>query len=99
MGDPRKKEVQEAVKKKKRELGEVPNLYKTREELLMKKYPYPKPRQRGILLSESQGSVFWETMPFGGHSGRCWDFSESLSPVQEKYERGLSAVTVGLFSG
>lgn len=96
LGDPRKKEVQEAVKKKKRELGEVPNLYKTREELLMKKYPYPKPRQkRNITIGIPRVLSFWETMPFWRTFWKTLGFQVKVSPAstREIYERGLSAVT------
>ena len=60
LGDPKDKEVQAKIRREKRQaLKEVPNLYILREELLMKKYPYPEPEvHRDIYYWYSESPLF-----------------------------------------
>ncbi|HJD40981.1 MAG TPA: 2-hydroxyacyl-CoA dehydratase [Candidatus Blautia stercoripullorum] len=96
LGDPKDKEVQAKIKEKRQALKEVPNLYILREELLMKKYPYPEPEvQRDITIGIPRVLSFWETMPFWRTFWKALGFKVKVSPASTRkmYEDGLSAVT------
>ena len=96
LGDPKDKEVQAKIREKKQALKEVPNLFKLREELLMKKYPYPEPEtNREITIGIPRVLSFWETMPFWGTFWKALGFKVKVSPASTRkiYEEGLSAVT------
>ena len=96
LGDPKDKEVQAKIREKRQALKEVPNLYILREELLMKKYPYPEPEvHRDITIGIPRVLSFWETMPFWRTFWKALGFKVKVSPASTRkmYEGGLSAVT------
>ena len=96
LGDPKDKEVQAKIREKRQALKEVPNLYILREELLMKKYPYPEPEvHRDITIGIPRVLSFWETMPFWRTFWKALGFKVKVSPASTRkmYEKGLSAVT------
>ena len=96
LGDPKDKEVQAKIREKRQALKEVPNLYILREELLMKKYPYPEPEvHRDITIGIPGVLSFWETMPFWRTFWKALGFKVKVSPASTRkmYEGGLSAVT------
>ena len=96
LGDPKDKDVQATIRRKRKALKEVPNLYILREELLMKNYPYPEPEvQRDITIGIPRVLSFWETMPFWGTFWKALGFKVKVSPASTRkiYEDGLSAVT------
>ena len=96
LGDPKDKEVQAKIREKRQALKEVPNLYILREELLMKKYPYPEPEvHRDITIGIPRVLSFWETMPFWRTFWKALGFKVKVSPASTRkmYEEGLSAVT------
>lgn len=96
IGNPDDSDVRKQLKEKVRRYNSVPNLYRTREKLLFRKYPHPVPRQnRNITIGIPRVLSFWETMPFWKTFLRTLGFSVKISDssTREMYEQGLFAVT------
>lgn len=97
LGDPKDAGVREQLKEKKAEKDRVPNLFRLREELLFREYPYPKiyKEERGITIGIPRVLSFWETMPFWTTFWKSLGFAVRISDKSTRkiYENGLSAVT------
>ncbi|MCD7737251.1 MAG: acyl-CoA dehydratase activase-related protein, partial [Lachnospiraceae bacterium] len=101
LGDPKDARVREQLKEKKAEKNRVPNLFRLREELLFREYPYPNlyksqtEADRGITIGIPRVLAFWETMPFWTTFWRSLGFRVRISDKSTRkiYESGLSAVT------
>ncbi len=96
LGDPREENVKKQLQEKMQAAEEIPNLFRTREELLFKDYPAPE------IISDQQITIgiprvlsFWETMPFWTTFWKALGFKVRLSDksTRRMYENGLSAVT------
>ncbi len=96
LGDPKDETVRRQLKDTVQRARSVPNLYRDREALLLREYPFPAPaRDRGITIGIPRVLFFWETLPFWGTFLRALGFRVQLSdPSTRKiYEQGISAVT------
>lgn len=96
VGDPDDAEVKKKLKEKVKKSNSVPNLYRIREKLLFRKYPYPEPEQkRGITIGIPRVLGFWETMPFWRTFLKALGFTVKMSDpsTRKMYEKGLAAVT------
>ncbi|MCC8100801.1 MAG: acyl-CoA dehydratase activase [Clostridiales bacterium] len=97
LGDPKDAGIREQLKEKKAEKDRVPNLFRLREELLFREYPYPKisKEERGITIGIPRVLSFWETMPFWTTFWKSLGFAVRISDKSTRkiYENGLSAVT------
>lgn len=96
IGDPKDTEVRKQLKEKVRRYHSVPNLYRTREKLLFRKYPHPAPeKNRDITIGLPRVLAFWELMPFWKTFLRTLGFGVKISDpsTREMYEQGLYAVT------
>ncbi|MCD7834787.1 MAG: acyl-CoA dehydratase activase [Lachnospiraceae bacterium] len=97
LGDPKDVHVREQLKEKKAEKDRVPNLFRLREDLLFREYPYPKVSKeaRGITIGIPRVLSFWETMPFWTTFWKSLGFDVRISDKSTRkiYENGLSTVT------
>lgn len=94
LGDPKDEGVRARLKEKKKE--QAPNLFRVREELLMREYPYPAIEpEKGVIIGIPRVLSFWETMPFWTVFWKSLGFRVKVSPdsTRKIYESGLSAVT------
>lgn len=96
LGNPKDERVRAQLKEKTKEKDQVPNLFRKREELLMREYPYPiiEP-EKEITIGIPRVLSFWETMPFWTVFWKSLGFRVRISPdsTRRMYENGLSAVT------
>ncbi len=96
LGDPREADVREKLREKEAAAHQIPNLFRTREELLFKNYPAPEvlPEQ-SVTIGIPRVLSFWETMPFWTTFWKALGFKVQLSDNSTRriYENGLSAVT------
>lgn len=96
IGHPADEKVREQVKSKKQKMDEVPNMFRVREQLLFKDYPYKvlEP-EKDITIGLPRVLSYWETMPFWTTFWRALGFKIKLSDTSTRkiYESGLSAVT------
>ena len=96
MGDPGDSEVRKKLKDTVQKANSVPNLFRVREKLLLRKYSHPEPScKRNVTIGIPRVLAFWETMPFWRTLLRTLGFRVKISdPSTRKiYESGLSAVT------
>ena len=96
LGDPKDEQVRMQLKEKKEKKDLVPNLFRTREELLLSDYPYPRLEpEKHITIGIPRVLSFWETIPFWTVFWKALGFTVKLSPdsTRKIYESGLSAVT------
>lgn len=96
LGDPKEASVREKLKKKQKEKDEVPNLYRLRESLLLKEYPFHQvEEEKQITIGLPRVLSYWETMPFWTTFWRALGFQVRISDssTRKMYENGLSAVT------
>ncbi|MCD7819497.1 MAG: acyl-CoA dehydratase activase, partial [Lachnospiraceae bacterium] len=96
LGDPKDARVREQLKEKKAEKNRVPNLFRLREELLFRDYPYPNlSEEKEVTIGIPRVLSFWETMPFWTTFWRSLGFKVRISDKSTRkiYENGLSAVT------
>lgn len=96
LGDPREADVREKLREKEQAAHQIPNLFRTREELLFKDYPAPEilPEQ-SMTIGIPRVLSFWETMPFWTTFWKSLGFKVRISDksTRRMYENGLSAVT------
>ena len=96
LGDPREADVREKLREKEQAAHQIPNLFRTREELLFKDYPAPEilPEQ-SVTIGIPRVLSFWETMPFWTTFWKSLGFKVQISDksTRRMYENGLSAVT------
>ena len=96
LGDPRETDVREKLREKEQAVHQIPNLFRTREELLFKEYPAPEilPEQ-SVTIGIPRVLSFWETMPFWTTFWKSLGFKVQISDnsTRRMYENGLSAVT------
>lgn len=96
LGDPREADVREKLREKEQAAHQIPNLFRTREELLFKDYPAPEvlPEQ-SVTIGIPRVLSFWETMPFWTTFWKALGFKVQISDnsTRRMYENGLSAVT------
>ena len=74
----------------------VPDMFKVREALLIKDYPFkPVAEEKDIVIGIPKVLSFWETLPFWKTFFRTLGFKVKVSGSSSRamYERGLSAVT------
>lgn len=96
LGDPKDASVRQQLADAKKSREQTPNLFKLRQELLFKDYPYPKAaKERDITIGLPRVLSYWETMPFWTTFWRALGFKIQLSDLSTRkiYEDGLSAVT------
>lgn len=96
LGDPKDASVRQQLEDAKKSREQTPNLFKLRQELLFKDYPYPKAaKERDITIGLPRVLSYWETMPFWTTFWRALGFKIQLSDLSTRkiYEDGLSAVT------
>ncbi len=96
VGDPSDPAVREALRRGDEKRESVPDLFKVREELLMRRYPHPTPRkQRDITIGIPLVLSFWDTLPFWNTFWKTLGFPVVLSDksTRQMYESGLYAVT------
>ncbi|MDO4311585.1 MAG: acyl-CoA dehydratase activase [Eubacteriales bacterium] len=96
LGDPKDANVHLQLKETKKKKDQIPNLFRTRESLLMREYPYPALEpQKDITIGIPRVLSFWETMPFWTVFWKALGFRVKISPDSTRsiYEDGLSAVT------
>jgi len=96
LGDPKDASVRQQLENAKKSREQTPNLFKLRQELLFKDYPYPKAaKERDITIGLPRVLSYWETMPFWTTFWRTLGFKIKLSDLSTRkiYEDGLSAVT------
>lgn len=96
LGNPEDPEVKKQLKEKVQKSNSVMNMYRVREKLLFREYPYPEPlEKRDITIGIPRVLAFWETMPFWKTFLKALGVSVKISdPSTRKiYEKGLSAVT------
>lgn len=94
LGDPREERVQVRLKEKTHK-HQVPNLFRTREQLLFRDYPVKQiAPDKGRVIGLPRVLAFWETMPFWTTFWRALGFRVKLSDLSTRsmYESGLSAV-------
>lgn len=96
LGDPRDTDVREKLREKEQAVHQIPNLFRTREELLFKEYPALEilPEQ-SVTIGIPRVLSFWETMPFWTTFWKSLGFKVQISDnsTRRMYENGLSAVT------
>lgn len=96
LGNPKDAAVREQVKHTHRSKDEVPNLFRTREQLLFQDYDYPKlDDDKQLTIGIPRVLSFWETMPFWKVFWRSLGYHVQVSDSSTRamYENGLSAVT------
>jgi len=96
LGDPREAEVQERLRQKAQSKARVPNLFRTRQELLFRDYPtVPAAPRKNLVIGLPRVLSYWETMPFWTTFWRSLGYDVKLShpSTRSMYESGLSAVT------
>ena len=96
LGDPKDASVRQQLEDARKSREQTPNLFKLRQELLFKDYPYPKAaKERDITIGLPRVLSYWETMPFWTTFWRALGFKIQLSDLSTRkiYEDGLSAVT------
>ncbi|MDO4322984.1 MAG: acyl-CoA dehydratase activase [Lachnospiraceae bacterium] len=96
LGDPKDEKVRARLKDKENEKKQAPNLFRTREALLMKEYPYTALEfPKDITIGIPRVLSYWETMPFWTVFWKSLGFRVKISPDSTRriYESGLSAVT------
>ena len=95
LGDPADESVRQRLAEKSSRAGAVPDLFKVREELLFRAYPYPEPKTaRGITVGIPRVLSFWDTMPFWTTFWKALGFGVVISgkSTRKLYESGLAAV-------
>lgn len=95
MGDPHDDEVRAAAKSRHARAAATPNLYKTREKLLFKRYPIQELcEQRDITIGLPRVLSLWDSAPFWTTFWRSLGFKVKLSKASTRplYEDGLQAV-------
>ena len=96
LGDPQDAGVRQQLQEQRQKARAVPNLFRRREELLLRRYPSAvlAPEQ-GVTIGIPRVLFFWETMPFWTTFFRSLGFQVRISDAstREMYESGLSAVT------
>ena len=96
LGDPKDEKVRTQLKQKTKEKEEVPNLFRKREALLFKDYPYPSlMSKKDTVIGIPRVLSYWETMPFWKVFWQSLGFQVKVSPAttRKMYENGLHAVT------
>ena len=96
LGDPKDYDVRQQLKEKRKKNAQAPNLFRLREELLLREYPYsPLEPQKNIIIGIPRVLSYWETMPFWTVFWKALGFQVKISPASTRkiYEDGLSAVT------
>ena len=96
LGDPKEDAVKAQLMEKKKNKEKVPNLYRTREKLLFREYPYTLTEpEKDVTIGLPRVLFFWETMPFWTTFWRSLGFRVKISDpsTRKMYESGLSAVT------
>lgn len=96
LGKPGDPQARKLLKEKTQRVNKVPNMYRRREELLFKDYPYPEPAvQRNLTIGLPRVLSNWEFMPFWTTFWKALGFQVKLSDMSTRkmYESGLSAVT------
>ena len=96
LGDPREAGVQEQLREKARGKARVPNLFRTRQELLFRDYPItPIAPRQNLVIGLPRFLSYWETMPFWTTFWRSLGYDVKIShpSTRAMYESGLSAVT------
>ena len=95
LGNPKDEEVKKQLKAKQQKKSEVPNLFRVRESLLFKEYPYTQlEEEKNITIGLPRVLSYWETMPFWTTFWRSLGFQVKISDssTRKMYENGLSAV-------
>ncbi len=95
IGDPHDEEVRAAAKTRHAKTAATPNLYKTREKLLFKRYPVKELcEQRDITIGLPRVLSLWDSAPFWTTFWRSLGFKVKLSKASTRplYENGLQAV-------
>lgn len=96
LGDPKDESVRHELKEKQQLKDRIPNLFRVRERLLFKQYPYEKiDEEKGITIGLPRVLSYWETMPFWTTFWHALGFYVQISDPSTRaiYENGLSAVT------
>lgn len=96
LGDPGDAQVRALLKERQARKDAVPNLFHTRERLLLKEYQVtPLMADQGITIGLPRVLSYWETMPFWTTFYRALGYRVQLSDksTRQLYEDGLSAVT------
>ncbi|MCD8084033.1 MAG: acyl-CoA dehydratase activase [Clostridiales bacterium] len=96
LGDPKDKAVIAKLKETNAKKPEAVNLFKLRQELLMKEYPALKPEvTRDLVIGIPRVLSYWETMPFWTTFWRSLGFGVRVSDASTRkmYESGLASVT------
>ncbi len=96
LGDPAQDSVRAMLQARSQEKNRVPNLFRTRQELLFRKYPaFPVGEKKHITIGLPRVLAYWETMPFWSAFWRSLGFDIKISAPSTRtmYESGLSAVT------
>ena len=96
LGDPHEEAVREKLKATTRTREQVPNLFRTRQQLLFKDYPYTAAApDKEVTIGLPRVLSYWETMPFWTTFWRSLGFKIKISDLSTRkiYEDGLSAVT------
>ncbi len=95
VGDPKNDEIKAKLKEKLADRDKIPNMFKTRKELLFKAYPYEKLcEKRNVRIGIPRVLFFWESMPFWGSFLGSLGFDVVVSPYSTRniYENGLAQV-------
>lgn len=96
LGNPKDDSIRQQLREKTQEKQQTPNLFRLREQLLFKDYPYPEPAQiHDITIGIPRVLSYWETMPFWTTFWHTLGFKVRISDASTRkiYENGLSAVT------
>jgi predicted CoA-substrate-specific enzyme activase len=95
LGDPRAKKVREQLQEKSAARHQVPNMFRLREQLLFKDYPYPEAAPaKDVTIGIPRVLSYWETMPFWTTFWHALGYKVRISDNSTRaiYENGLSAV-------
>jgi predicted CoA-substrate-specific enzyme activase len=96
LGDPHSEEVRSKLHEKNQAKKQVPNLFRLREKLLLKDYPYSEVApKKEVTIGIPRVLSYWETMPFWTTFWRALGYKVKISDKSTRkiYESGLSAVT------
>ena len=96
LGKPGDAQARRQLREKTQKVNRVPNMYRRREELLFREYPYPEPAvRRDLTIGLPRVLSNWEFMPFWSTFWRALGFRVQISDMSTRkmYEAGLSAVT------
>ena len=95
LGDPKDAAVREQVRQAQQKRDGIPNLFRTRERLLLREYPCtPVETQKDVVIGLPRALSYWETMPFWTTFWRALGYPVKISApsTRKMYENGLSAV-------